>query len=120
MATKKRREKQVEARLCNKAREHGGIAYKFTSEGRRSVPDRIMLVPCWQWTGAPLHAVEAKAPGKKPTPAQEREHKRIRDRGGIVDIVDDYEPVDALFEAYCDGSCRMETVSGRQEQNDGK
>lgn len=100
-----RREKQVEKRLCDRAREHGGIAYKFTSPGRRSVPDRLMLVPCWNWLGT-TNFVEAKAPGQKPTRSQLREHQRIRDRGGVVDVVDDYEPIDKLFETYCDGSCK--------------
>ena len=101
----KRREKQVEERLCKRAREHGGVAYKFTSPGRRSVPDRLMIVPCWQWTSA-THLVEAKAPGGKPTKSQLREHKKLRDLGCIVDVVDDYGPVDELFDAYCDGSCK--------------
>lgn len=100
-----RREKQVEARLCDRAREHGGTAYKFTSPGRRAVPDRLMIVPCWQWTGVTMF-VEAKAPGQKPTKSQEREHKKLRELNCIVDVVDDYEPVDALFAAYCDGSCK--------------
>jgi hypothetical protein len=104
MATSKHREKQVEERLCKRAREHGGIGYKFTSPGRRSVPDRLMIVPCWQWTGC-THFVEAKAPGQLPTDSQAREHERLRALGCLVDTVDDYEPIDKLFEAMCDGSC---------------
>lgn len=105
MPTNKRREKQVEERLTTRAREHGGIAYKFTSPGRRAVPDRLMLVPCWNWTGV-YQFVEAKAPGKKPTLSQLREHERIESRGGVVHVVDDYDPVDELFAALCDGSCK--------------
>lgn len=101
----KRREKQVEERLCKRAREHGGTAYKFASPGRRSVPDRLMMVPCWNWLGATMF-IEAKAPGEEPTDKQDREHKKLRALGAIVDVVDDYEPIDALFEAYCDGSCK--------------
>lgn len=88
-----------------RAREHGGVAYKFTSPGRRSVPDRLMVVPCWNWLGATCF-VEAKAPGGKPTKSQAREHKKLREMGCNVDVVDTYETVDALFDAYCDGSCK--------------
>lgn len=102
MATKKKREKQVEARIVKRAREHGGVAYKFTSPGRRSVPDRFMLMPCWDGGD---YFIEAKAPGQKPTPSQTREHEKIRARGGTVYVIDDYEPCDKLFDENCNGSC---------------
>ena len=102
MVTKKKREKQVEARIVKRAREHGGIAFKFTSPGRRSVPDRFMLMPCWDGGD---HFIEAKAPGAKPTSSQLREHARIEQRGGKVYVLDDYGPVDELFERKCNGSC---------------
>lgn len=104
MPTKKKREKQVEERIVKRAREHGGIAFKFTSPGRRSVPDRFMLMPCWD-DGDQF--IEAKAPGEKPTPSQLREHERIRRRGGTVYVIDDYEPCDDLFEMLCNGSCLL-------------
>lgn len=37
-------EKKVEEHLCKKVKEFGGIAYKFTSPQRRSVPDRLVLL----------------------------------------------------------------------------
>ena len=76
MATKKHREKQIEARLTKRVKEHGGVAAKFTSPGRRSVPDRVVTMPCAE---PPTFFVEAKAPGQTPTDAQDREHTRIRD-----------------------------------------
>lgn len=36
-------EKHIEAHLVKRVKEHGGIAYKFTSPQRRSVPDRLVL-----------------------------------------------------------------------------
>ena len=104
MGTSKRREKQVEARIVQRAREHGGIAFKFTSPGRRSVPDRFMLMPCWDGGD---YFIEAKAPGEKLTPAQEREKARIEARGGTVYVIDNYEPCDALFNERCNGSCLL-------------
>lgn len=104
MATGKHREKQVEARICQRAREHGGRAYKFTSPGRRAVPDRYMLMPCWSTHD---NFIEAKAPGKKPTASQLREHEAIRARGGNVFVVDSYEACDRLFAQKCNGSCLL-------------
>lgn len=102
MPTKKHREKQIEARLIKRVKEHGGKADKFTSPGRRSVPDRIVTMPC---TTPPTFFVEAKAPGQVLTPAQEREHKRLRDAGGTVYWVDAYEGIDFLMVSVCDGRC---------------
>lgn len=101
MATTKLREKQIEARIVKRAREHGGTAYKFTSPGRRAVPDRLLVVPCFMFGMQPF--VEAKRPGEKPTPSQEREHKKIRAAGGTVFVVDTYEKIDTLFETLCGG-----------------
>ena len=104
MATKKakHRESQIEGRIIKRAREHGGIAFKFTSTGRRSVPDRLLLCPCFMFGLQPF--VEAKRPGEKATSSQLREHIRIRKAGGTVFVVDTYEKVDKLFETLCDGS----------------
>ena len=93
----KRREKQVEERLRDRAKQHGGVAYKFTSPGRRSVPDRLMIVPGWAWLGCTIF-VEAKAPGQKPTKSQLREHIKLRKLGCMVFVVDNYDEVDMLFE----------------------
>lgn len=103
MATKKHREKQVEARLIKRVKEHGGKADKFTSPGRRSVPDRVVTMPCTPW---PTFFVEAKAPGETPTDAQLREHGRIERAGGTVFWVDTYEAIDFLMDNICDGGCQ--------------
>jgi hypothetical protein len=102
--TKARRERLVENRIKERAREHKGTAYKFTSPGRRSVPDDLIDCPCIPHELRTLF-IEAKAPGKKPTPAQTREHIRLRSRGNVVFVADDYWIVDLIFESVCDGSC---------------
>ena len=87
------RESAIELYLCSQVRKHGGIAYKFTSPGRRSVPDRIVLWPCGE-----MQFVECKAPGEKPTPLQQREHDKLRAMKFMVNVVDSFELVDTLIE----------------------
>jgi hypothetical protein len=38
-------EKNVEKAFCDLIKRYGGIAYKFTSPNRRSVPDRLCVMP---------------------------------------------------------------------------
>jgi hypothetical protein len=77
------RERDVEQALVAAVEAAGGLALKFTSPGRRSVPDRVVILP-----GQPVVFVECKAPGKAPTAAQLREHKRIEAAGGRVYVAD--------------------------------
>ena len=85
-------EKQVERKLVENANLCGISAYKFTSPNRAAVPDRLMLAPVPVWL-RPVIAryvrfVELKRTGAKPTPAQTREHIRLREMGFTVDVVD--------------------------------
>ncbi|MBK5145872.1 VRR-NUC domain-containing protein [Budviciaceae bacterium BWR-B9] len=77
------RESTIENHLVKQVKAAGGIAYKFISPGRRSVPDRIVILP-----GGRVVFVECKAPGQKPRPEQEREHKRLRSLGVRVVVLD--------------------------------
>lgn len=72
---KAKTEKQIEDSVCRWFRGLGGLAYKFTSPNRRSVPDRLFL-----WNGQAVF-VEFKRPGNIPTPAQHREMTRIEEQG---------------------------------------
>jgi len=83
------READIEAHLVKRVKEAGGIAYKFTSPQRRSVPDRLVLMP-----GGQVWFAELKAPGAKPTEAQAREHERLRSMGFTVEVVDDKGLID--------------------------
>lgn len=89
------RESRIEAHLVRRIREAGGIAYKFTSPGRRSVPDRLCVMP----DGVSFF-VECKRPGEKPTEAQAREHARLRALGHVVHVVDSPATVDKLADLY--------------------
>lgn len=77
------KERDIEAYGVQEIERAGGTCEKFTSPGRRSVPDRI----CSLRPGK-VFFIEFKAPGEKPTDAQKRDHARRRARGFAVYIVD--------------------------------
>ena len=85
-------EKTVEAALVARVKALGGMCDKFNS-GRRSVPDRIVILP-----GNRVIFVECKAPGKKPTPLQLRDHQRRQDLGCDVRVIDSVEAARAFPE----------------------
>jgi len=94
-------EKDIEDKVCRYARDHGVLAYKFTSPNRAAVPDRLFIAP-----GGRIWFCEFKRRGMKPTPAQEREHKRLRGQGAIVFVVDNVDSglimVDMMIEGVED------------------
>lgn len=89
-------ESDIEKYLIKQVKALGGIAYKFTSPQRRSVPDRIVLLPEYLSRGE-VFFIELKAPGKKPTEAQAREHTRIQDLGYSVLVIDTKDGVDEFI-----------------------
>lgn len=76
--------KRVEKKL-------GGMCEKFTSPGRRSVPDRIITMPSGR-----IIFVELKAPGKTPSKLQKRDHERRRSMGCDVRVIDTVEDARAF------------------------
>ena len=76
-------EKIIEQYLINEVEKLDGIAYKFKSPQRRSVPDRLCVFP-----NGVLAFVEVKATGEAPTEAQVREINRLADRNHWVFWVD--------------------------------
>jgi hypothetical protein len=66
-------EKQIEQVLVKRVKDLGGMCEKFTSPGKRSVPDRLVTLQ-----GGRIIFVECKAPGKEPTLAQQYDHERRR------------------------------------------
>ena len=99
------RESQIETYLRERVEAIGGICYKFMSPGRKNVPDRLVLLPGAivgyykdkEATTARPVFIELKAPGKKPTPGQLREHKRLRCMGYSVFVIDSKEGVDLFM-----------------------
>lgn len=84
-------EKTIEAALCKRVKELGGTCEKFTSPGRRSVPDRLITLP-----GGVIIFVELKAPGKKPTALQQSDHDRRTMLGCDVRLINDMETARAF------------------------
>lgn len=100
-------EKSVEGYLCREVAKIGGVAEKFTSPGQRSVPDRLVLLPAYRTDDDGVMGalerpprvifVELKAPGKKATEAQKRDHERRRAMGFRVEVLDSKEAVDEFI-----------------------
>ncbi|WP_176704079.1 MULTISPECIES: VRR-NUC domain-containing protein [Burkholderia] len=86
-------EREIETYLVDRVRAAGGSAYKFRSPARRSVPDRIVILPPGR-----IFFIEVKRPGGKPTLAQERELKRLIGFGCNALVVDTREAIDAFFQ----------------------
>lgn len=84
-------ERDIEKLLVARVKALGGSAEKFTSPGRRSVPDRLVILPPGR-----VIFVELKSPGKKPTPAQLRDHERRRALGCDVRVIDNKDAIDAF------------------------
>ena len=84
-------EKTIEAALGRKVKALGGTYEKFTSTGRRSVPDRLVTLP-----NGNIIFVECKAPGKVPTESQAHDHERRRAVGCDVRVIDNMELVNAF------------------------
>lgn len=76
-------EKDIEAKVCEYARAKGVLAYKFTSPARAAVPDRMFIAPDGR-----VWFCEFKRGGQKPTPAQEREHAKLRAQKVNVFVID--------------------------------
>ena len=81
-------ERDIERALVNRVKSLDGLCDKFSSPGSRSVPDRIVTLP-----GNVVVFVELKAPGKRPTPLQLRDHQRRRALGCDVRVIDNLEQV---------------------------
>jgi hypothetical protein len=96
-------EGKIEAYLKKRVREDGARTRKLKWIGMRGAPDRLV----W-WPGDPdgsgvavnMVFVEVKAPGKKATKQQEREHKKLRDDGFEVCVVSTRDEVDQLILDY--------------------
>ena len=87
-------EKIIESKVNAYALTKGFIVYKFTSPARRAVPDRIYIS-----SKGTVVFVEFKREGQKPTPAQEREHHRLRIQNVEVFVIDNIEAGKAMVDA---------------------
>jgi hypothetical protein len=88
------RERVVEGALRRAVEARGGLCLKFSSPGRRGVPDRIVLLP-----GAPAAFVEVKRPGQRPTALQRYRAEEMRGAGALVHTLDRIEAIPGLLRA---------------------
>ncbi len=82
-------EKQLEERLKIKVERLGGLCFKWTSPGRRGVPDRICILPA----GRTIF-VEMKAPDGKLGPLQRKRLEELRSLGHEAYVLHTKQKVD--------------------------
>lgn len=91
-SVKKVRESDVEAYLKRQCTAHGWTSEKFKSPNKANVPDQIVSIG-----DSEVFFVECKAPGRKPTPGQLRDHERRRAAGYRVYVADSKDIVDSIM-----------------------
>lgn len=84
-------ERDVVLYLGERVFKMGGEMRRVRWIGRRGAPDLLVLLPGRSFW------VEAKAPGEKPSPAQLREHARLRAAGNRVEIVESEASADEVL-----------------------
>ena len=85
------RESAIEEYLHTRVKALGGDHRRVSWIGRNHGPDDLILLP-----GRSFY-VEAKRPGEKPRPGQEREHERLRAAGITVHVVSTFAEIDAIL-----------------------
>lgn len=88
-------EKEIEKKVCDYAKSKGILVYKFSSPGHAAVPDRLFVMP-----GGAVFFIEFKAPGKKATHSQLREHLRLIGQGAACHVVDDVDLGTQLIDTH--------------------
>ncbi len=86
-------ESYIEKKVIAAAEAAGFMQRKVKYINRNGAPDRWFFGP-----GGQLIIIEFKKAGEKPDLHQEREIKRLRDRGFKVYVIDNVEDGKALFE----------------------
>ena len=90
---------QPERRLVKRGREYleGRGAWVFNVHGGDSpfqevgIPD---LLCCW---GGKFIALEYKQPGEDPSPRQQLVMRRIREAGGVAEVVESVDQIEKIF-----------------------
>lgn len=84
-------ESAVERYLNERIEKLGGLSYKWTSPGRRGVPDRIVIYAGMVWF------VEVKSVDGVMKPEQKREMQRLQEQGMLTSTVYGKGAVDTLI-----------------------
>lgn len=90
-------EKAVERKLVEMCKENGALCIKLLTYQFTGLPDRMCLFP-----GGIIIFVELKTTGEKPRKIQSSIHKKLRELGFRVEVIDTIEDVENLvFEITC-------------------
>ena len=84
-------ERDIEKALVKRIKSLDGLCEKFVSPSNIGVPDRLVTLP------GEIVFVELKAPGKKPTAKQLKDHAKRRSYGCTVLVIDSLEGIDDAF-----------------------
>lgn len=90
-------ETRIEKYFVEQVEKHGGTAEKFTSPGRRFVPDRLVT---WPHATARIHFAELKTVGGVLSSGQARDHARRRQMGVGVWVLWTKKQIDQYVEMY--------------------
>lgn len=88
-------EKVLEKYLVSEVKSLGGWAVKLLSGLVTGLPDRLCLLP-----GGVVAFVEVKTTGKKATPRQLIVHKKLRELGFRVEVLDSKEGINNFINRY--------------------
>ena len=99
------RETEVEKYLIEQVELHGGMCEKFTSPGKKGVPDRIVIWPAYGF--ARIHFIELKAPLGELEDWQIRDHERRRRFGAYVQVIWTKSQIDIYVERFKPGKCDL-------------
>jgi len=76
-------EKTLDKKLVRKVRELGGLSIKLSALHFTGLPDRMCLVP-----GGKIAFAEMKGTGEESSRIQKTVHKKLRELGFAVEVVD--------------------------------
>jgi hypothetical protein len=88
-------EKDIEKKVCDYARLHNMLAYKFTSPGHIGVPDRMFIT-----LSGKIFFIEFKSAKGLLTTNQMREIARMQGRGLTVYVVNDVDNGKAIIDKH--------------------
>lgn len=89
------KEQIIERMFVKKVKQMGGMALKVNSTTMAGLPDRMVLLP-----HGVLFFAELKATGKKPRVLQEFVHKKLKDLGFTIYVIDSKEQVEEVLKGY--------------------
>jgi hypothetical protein len=103
-----KREGKIEKALVARIKAIGGRVRKAKWIAWRGCPDRRLMLPSEYrrhlavWMNEPRHSaqnpwVECKAPGVELEDYQAREHRKMRELGELILVIDSQEQIDRFF-----------------------